>query len=301
MRIQDNPRVTVLMPVHGDGTFLAETINSVLQQTYRNFKLLIILDRPSSKCRDMVTSFAVRDSRIQAIDSPTSGISSALNEGLKQTADSYIARIDADDLMVNHRIDTQVRYLIKNPKIDLVGSQLQIFGTRIRESTSYPLSSPRISKALRIRNVIAHPSVMYRREVVVKSGGYNSEFNGAEDYDLWLRIDSGKNLKNLGECLTWYRVHDNQETSRNKNFQSLVDTKVRMAHLNNSNLSTAKKENRLTSISLLNEIMSELRICNKSTLLGISRKAVRVFLTEPRLAFTFTSCFIIPRLFKNAK
>jgi len=301
MRIQESPRVTVLMPVHGEGTFLSETINSVLEQTYRNIKFLIVLDRPSNNCRELVASFEARDSRIQVMDCPTPGISSALNLGLKQTADNFIARIDADDLMAGHRIERQVRYLIKHPRIDLVGSQLHIFGTSNRESTSYPLSSAKISKALRIRNVIAHPSVMYRREVVVNSGGYKSEFNGAEDYDLWLRIDSGKNLKNLGEYLTWYRVHDNQETSRNRDIQNSVDTKVRLVHLTNSNLSNTKIERKISSISLLNEIMGELKTCNRSSLSSISRKAVKVFLTEPGLAFTFTSCFIFPRLFKNAK
>jgi len=158
------------------------------------------------------------------------GISNALNTGLKMSAAEYIARIDADDLMDVDRLETQLRYLEHNQKKVLLGTQIRFIneeGKYLRES-QYETDSRKLIKLLKIRNQIAHPSSMYRRESIVNSGGYDSTFNGCEDYHLWLRLSSRENVANLKKTLVSYRQHEMQVTNRNREWSQILESLARI-------------------------------------------------------------------------
>ena len=226
--------LTVLMPVHGESPFLSRAVETVLAQSFEEFQFVIILDRPTPETKSLLIKFASEDPRINLIESAGTGISNALNSGLAATDADFIARIDADDEMHPDRLLKQLP-VIKQEDTVCVGSQVKVINEtgEYLYTTNYPTRSFAIKRALHIRNVIAHPSVMYRKDAVINAGGYRSQFNGAEDYDLWLRISKQGRIRNMTECFTNYRVNDFQITSRNRDIQVGLDAGVRRANFNN--------------------------------------------------------------------
>lgn len=288
--------ISVLMPVHGSGTYLETAIAGVLSQTYTNFEFLIIFDRPTPSCRSIVEKYQNIDSRIKTIDSFNPGISAALNLGLSESCYEYVARIDADDLMLPNRLKTQVEYLIKNPTLHCVGSQVSFIGEEISSSakTNYPEKPAEISKALRIRNVMAHPSVLYKKSKVLEAGSYREEYNGAEDYDLWLRLDNRKNLANIHDVLTMYRVHEDQETARNSKTQLALDDKVRVRNLQET---TSARE--LEVANIINATLFDLGTNEKKkSYTDLATIFLRILSLSPKISLNFLRYFVLPN-FRN--
>lgn len=209
------PEVSILMPVHGNAPFLKETIKSVEEQSLDNFEFIIILDRVGDATKTLLNEKAKLNHRIKIIRSKSPGISSALNFGLNHCESNYVARIDSDDLMHPQRLKLQKLYLDRHATIDCVGSQIIKINANSRTiGRSYlPEMPAEISDVLLFRNCIAHPSVMFRKSTVISIGGYRSEFDGCEDFDLWLRMDNGNNLKNMEIALTSYRIWPKQTTN----------------------------------------------------------------------------------------
>ena len=124
----------------------------------------------------------------------------------------YIARIDADDIAINTRIEKQLE-IIKNKNYDIVGSNIIYINESGNEigTQKYNEKDHDIRKVIYFKSPIAHPSVMYKKNVILKHSGY---LNGkvSEDYDLWIRLMRDKNIKfyNIQESLLLYRIHDNQ-------------------------------------------------------------------------------------------
>jgi O86/O127-antigen biosynthesis beta-1,3-galactosyltransferase len=228
-----NPDTTVLMPVHGLAPFLNEAIRSVLAQTRRELELLIVFDRPHQSAIDAVKEFQKVDHRIRSIHSTTPGISAALNLGISQSNTTLIARLDCDDVMEAERLEKQ-EFVMHDESIVCAGSQLGIMdsnGINIRY-THYPTGSTSIKASLRIRNVVAHPSVIFRKAAFELAGGYREQFNGSEDYDLWIRLSRIGRIVNIDQVLTKYRVHDNQASGKNKEIQIKLDADVRLINFN---------------------------------------------------------------------
>jgi len=209
------PEVSVLMPVHGHAPFLENAIESVENQTLLNFEFIIVLDRVGKDAKSLLKKKAKLNKKIKIISSKSPGISSALNAGLNHCKSPYVARLDSDDLMQPQRLKIQKLFLDNNGKIDCVGSQIiKINADDVAIGRSYlPEMPTEISNVLPFRNCIAHPSVMFRKNAVTRIGGYRTEFDGCEDYDLWLRIDKGNNLKNIEMILTSYRIWPKQSTT----------------------------------------------------------------------------------------
>lgn len=210
------PEVSILMPVHGNAPFLKETIKSVEEQSLVDFEFIIVLDRVADDTKTLLNEKAKLNHRIKMISSKSPGISSALNIGLNHCEGNYVARIDSDDLMHPQRLKLQKLYLDRHATIDCVGSQIIKINANSRTiGRSYlPEMPAEISDVLPFRNCIAHPSVMFRKSTIISIGGYRSEFDGCEDYDLWLRIDNGNNLKNMEIALTSYRIWPKQTTNK---------------------------------------------------------------------------------------
>lgn len=301
LKVANTPRVTVLMPVHGEAPYIRETIDSVLNQTYSNFIFLIVSDRASQACLELIYEMGKADSRIELLESDRPGISAALNLGLDVSDDTFFARIDCDDLMSDCRLATQVDFLQKNPHIDMVGSQVKYIGEVGANRTFYPKSPRRISQALRIRNVIAHPSVMYRRESILGVGGYDSSLNGSEDYDLWLRLDSGHNIQNLPLRLTSYRIHENQETKKNSSHQMQIDNYVREMDYSRRKVNLRHKKRLLRSATIMNEMINHAKKLDLLNILNLISESLKVLILTPSLSFIFFSSFVMPRLLKHVR
>ena len=224
-----NPMVSILIPVSGNPVYLSETIRSVLDQTYENIEVIIVLNNADSWVERYLQKTTNLDKRFQILKTTEKGISNALNLGLKRISHSLVCRLDSDDLMDPERVKKQVEFLSNNPDVGVVGSQIKRISKdgKFINTSKFPRNRNDIKNCLSIRNVMAHSSVMFRKELVEEAGGYQSQLNGAEDYDLWMRLRKKTEFVNLDESLTTYRIWISQATSKNR---FLTHQLVRLIH-----------------------------------------------------------------------
>lgn len=204
-----SPRVSVLLPVRDGERYLELAIQSVLEQQFEDFELIVIDDGSADNSLAITAGFG--DSRIRHTSHQApEGLAEALNTGLRLVRAPMVARIDADDLMLPERLTCQVQFLEHHPSIDVVGSQL----TLIDETGApggvmgFPESSD--AAALRLflgRNPVPHPGLLARTSALKSVGGYRPVQN-SHDFELFLRLATeGCQFYNLPEELTRYRVH----------------------------------------------------------------------------------------------
>jgi len=202
------PRVSVLMPVYNARRYLAESLESVLAQTFGDLELVAVDDGSSDGSSGILAEAARREPRLVVLRQANAGIVSALNAGLARCSGAYVARIDADDLAEPGRLATQVAHLDAHPGIFAVGSAARVIDPRGRGLglTRPPLEHSQIDAAhLRGESAIHHSAVMLRSDAVHRVGGYREGTCPAEDYDLWLRLGEVGRLANLPEALIQWR------------------------------------------------------------------------------------------------
>ncbi|MFM1957935.1 MAG: hypothetical protein RI929_298 [Actinomycetota bacterium] len=204
------PEVSVLLPIHGTSPYLGDAIASVLAQDFGDFELLIICDRASSETLTLAQGASHADARVKVLVSEVAGLPSALNAGLRASQGPFIARIDADDLMVSNRLSSQVRHMRRDAKLVCLGSQVCYVGEKTQRSSRLPIWNWQIRLHAKTSNPIAHPSLLMRREALVGIGGYNPEFILAQDYELLSRLTRLGKVRNSPQALTHYRVHQQQ-------------------------------------------------------------------------------------------
>ena len=206
------PRISVILPVYNASRYLAEAIDSVLSQTFRDFELLILDDGSTDDSTAIAQTAAVKDSRIIVTKGAHRGLVYWLNAGLDLAQGTLIARMDADDISLTNRFESQVRHLDDHPDCCVVGTQ----ALRI-DSAGLPIALWRVPE--RHEDIdsqhmfghsggIIHPTVMMRKATVMRAGGYREQFEAAEDFDLFLRLAEQGRLTNLSDALLRYRLHD---------------------------------------------------------------------------------------------
>jgi len=213
--------LSVLLPVYGEASFICEAIISTLDNIEIEDQLIIILDRTSDTTKAIIEDFASKDERIMVINSAKPGITNALNLGARNSSADFIARMDADDVVINGRFHAQKKFLESHPKYVLIGSNLQLIDSAGRNIgvKIYPSMHNSIKCVLPFYNPIAHPSVMIRRVSMLESGLYKIGTDGYEDFYLWQRLINFGKFKNSRKCFLKYRIHANQVSS-----QSIVST-----------------------------------------------------------------------------
>ena len=240
-RSSNNPIVTVLMPVYNGEKYLKETIESILNQTFRDFEFLIIDDGSKDQTEEIISSFI--DERIHFVkNSENLKIISTLNKGLSIAKGKYIARMDADDISSLNRLEKQVEFLNKNNSVGLVGSDYESFGT-INKSIHYPSSYEELKFSALFYNPFCHPSVMIRKEIIVKNNlSFNPDFLHVEDYKLWTELLIHTDCQNLPEVLISYRTHPNQISKVHEELQKLNVLKVQKDYLKNAGFNLSDEE-----------------------------------------------------------
>jgi len=211
--MQSEPFVSVILPVFNAEQTLEKAIESILNQTYTHFECLLINDGSTDSSIQVMEKYAKRDKRIRLIHIPKSGIVGSLNTGITQSKGSLVARMDADDISKSERLYLQVEFLTKNDNLGFCGTKVRFLGDS-RKSAGYKryvnwtnsiLTSEQINTGQFIESPFAHPSVMFRKELVNKFGGYRNG-NFSEDYELWLRwLEHGVQAGKVDEVLLdWY-------------------------------------------------------------------------------------------------
>jgi GT2 family glycosyltransferase len=210
------PKVTVVMPVYNGEKYLKEAIESILNQTFRDFEFIIIDGGSTDSSTSLLASYQQKDDRIRVSYQKNQRLVDSLNLGCQLAKGKYMARMDADDVSLPERLAKQVNYLETNPDIGVVGTWVEVIDDNDKPSSIWrlPTAPFMIRWSLIFGNVIVHSSVMMRRDVIAQLGFYRVEDLEAEDYDLWARASLATRVANVPEVLMRYRLWKGGGTSR---------------------------------------------------------------------------------------
>ncbi|MBA2611421.1 MAG: glycosyltransferase family 2 protein [Bacteroidetes bacterium] len=225
------PVVSVVMSVFNGAKYLHEAIESILSQTYTDLEFIIINDGSTDNSEEIIKSF--KDERIIYIPNKTNiGLIDSLNNGLKTARGKYIARMDADDISVNNRIELQLKEFNENPAAIVVGSDYYLLsGSRLKHIKNR--SNSDYQKAvLFFSPCFCHPTVMMKNIFREKNIFYNKEYVHAEDYKLWTELSLYGDFLSVKEPLLKYRSHVSQISSNNKQAQLEVSKRIRVEFCN---------------------------------------------------------------------
>ncbi|WP_104992095.1 glycosyltransferase family A protein [Deinococcus sp. NW-56] len=204
------PLVTVGLPVYNAETYVELALRSVLNQDYRNWELIVLDDGSTDRSLEIVR--AVQDSRIRVLaDGTNRGLSARLNETVQQARGEFYVRMDADDLMVPHRLSAQIEFLQKHPGCDVVGASAYIINgkgelTGIRSGN--PFSESGFLSVLQ-GGAFIHPTVT-GKTAWFRANPYDTTVERCEDIELWLRTADRSNFGQIEEPLLFYREEGNQ-------------------------------------------------------------------------------------------
>lgn len=220
------PKVTVLMPVYNVALYVAEAINSILNQTYKDFELLIINDGSIDNTRDEVLKFS--DTRIRFVENEKNiGLANTLNKGLELARGEYIARMDGDDISLPERLAKQVAILNSRREIDICGAGYRFFGNK-NYSAIYPEHHEDIKIGLLFGCCMIIP--LFRRQSILEADlKYNQKYFPAEDYRFWTECIHKLKMYNIPEVLFLYRMHATQ-VSEVMTDQLQISNMVRIAY-----------------------------------------------------------------------
>lgn len=213
--------ISVIICSKNSERYISKCIDSVLNQTYTDIEVLVIVNDSSDRTLDILKSYD--DERLRVFETNIGQLNYNLNFALDRCRGDVIARMDADDICSPFRFERQLPYL-KN--YDVVGSNLQLineFGESTGGQLLFPESNDKIRKKIFYRAVLAHPSIMMRKEVLMSVSGYmGGRF--AQDYDLWLRLmrDSRLRFYNIQESLLFYRVHQGQSKGNRASYADVA-------------------------------------------------------------------------------
>ena len=237
-----SPLVTVLMPVYNGEKYLKEAIESILNQTFRDFEFLIIDDGSADKSAEIIKSF--NDARIRLERNETNlGLIKTLNKRLGLAKGKYIARMDCDDISLPKRLSVQVNFMEKHPEIGVCGSWVKIIGLKQEFVNRYPQNHEEARAYLLFNTPLAHPSVIIRKDVMEKHElEYDENYKHAEDYELWSRIINYAKVSNIPKVLLHYRMHDASVSKKNSSEQTENSDKVRLGLIKNLGLAPTPVE-----------------------------------------------------------
>ncbi len=213
-------RVSVIMPIYNAERFLHEALDSVLSQTFKDFECILVNDASTDGSVRIIQAF--HDPRIVLLENDRNrGVTYSLNRALEIAQGKYIVRMDADDIMHTNRIAKQLEAMESDPEIAVLSAKIRFINAD-GEETGFWNHDQSATSAAEIRNLmpatncIAHPSVMMRREMILKFR-YSYKQKGAEDWDLWLRLlNAGYRIEKLDEVLLSYRVHHSSVSAKDK-------------------------------------------------------------------------------------
>jgi len=230
--MSDNlPVVSVVLAARNEETRIGRAIESILLQTLDAWELIVVDDGSRDKTGSVARSFT--DPRVHVVTTPARGLAPALNSGIARARGPFVARQDADDLSLPHRLERQVAFLEERPDVAVVGSrwrELGPHGRPVRPRTRFVAG--RVNDVLPSFNPLMHAAVVFRKAVFERIGGYDETLRFAQDYDLWFRLaHAGETLWNLPDLLAVRTMTGANVAARHERAQVLVELRVRRRDL----------------------------------------------------------------------
>jgi len=220
--------ISIICTVKNGESTIRETLESIINQTYSDWELIIVDDGSIDNTVSIINEFTVRDKRIKSIVTKGVGRSKALNIAIENSAGSHIANVDIDDPIHPRRLELQLKYFEDHEQVDLLCTDIEILIGR--ESPTWG-DLPYIQQEFKLlnnllpyKNPISHSSVMFKEEVVKELQGYSEELKALVDYDLWIKAASaGFTIAHIPIKLSSKRIHDKQSFENKKRLQYLVN------------------------------------------------------------------------------
>lgn len=277
------PLVSIIMAAYNADRYIAESIESILSQTYSNWELIIVDDASSDKTVEIANEYAKYDPRIKLIcQDKNSGPAIARNQAIEKSLGKYVAILDSDDISLPSRIEEQVMFLEEHCNFGIIGSWTSVIDERGKENGfvwGNTLPTEKIPSMLLFKNYFTNSATMIRK-VAIPMGGYRAEFIPSEDYDLWVRIIKKWSGYNLQKVLTKYRVHQNGiSQKRQPALKKAVDQifEIQLANIdiipNNEEIELHKMRSNLENPSIENYLDKKhqwmQKIRNANTRIGI--------------------------------
>lgn len=204
-----NPLVSVVIPVHNGEKYIKESLDSCLEQTYGDIEIIIVDDKSEDNTLDILREYEAKNNKVKVLAiEKQNGLGNVLNIGIRSSGGKYIARMDADDIMIPDRIEKQVEYLENNPNCVAVGGQIDI----INENSDtighrrYMLEDKDLKRNRFLFQPFAHPAVTLRRVTLEEIGLYPENMWKVEDVKLFLILSTKGEFANLPDTVLKYRM-----------------------------------------------------------------------------------------------
>lgn len=203
-----NPLLSVIIPTYNSSKFIDNTIQSILNQTYKNFELLILDDCSQDDTIQKIQNY--KDKRIRILKNDINkGYIFSLNKLISISKGEFIVRNDHDDISIENRFEIQLEEFKKNKDLFICGGQIETIGL-IQKKISYPLKRYDLISFMFFNNPIHHPTVMIKSCMIDKKENfYNENFCPSEDYYKWTKIIPDNKIVNSRKKLLYYRSHSN--------------------------------------------------------------------------------------------
>lgn len=224
--------ISVIMSVYNEKSIYVEkSIDSILNQTYNDLEMVIVLDSPDNETLlSILIEYTHKDARVKLlINDRNIGLAMSLNRAIEVAQGEYLARMDADDISKPERLERELEYLIKNELdvVSCVADKIDENGNVWGEIKPFNNRSEVIKDLLEIQNVIIHPTVLMRTDIIKSVGGYRN-FPSCQDYDLWLRLVTNNNkIGIINENLFQFRKHRESVTATRRYNQVLNEKYIR--------------------------------------------------------------------------
>jgi len=225
------PLVSVVMPAYNAEKYISEAIESVLNQTFKDFEFIIIDDASTDRSFEIIKKYESLDSRISVLSNPENlNVARSRNRGISISKGKYVANMDADDISKPTRINDQVNYLELNQDVDIcIGNIGVIDGEgRFQYTRIYPLTDSALKSKVFRYNPFPNPTIFCRKYVYEKIGGYDSSFILNEDFDFWLRAGTQFKFGNCGKIVLDYRVVEGSASHKKLRLTERLTFKLRL-------------------------------------------------------------------------
>jgi glycosyltransferase involved in cell wall biosynthesis len=203
---KSNPLVSVVIPVHNGEKYIKESIDSCLEQTYKNIEVIVVDDKSEDRTLEILKGYGDRITVLPI--EKQNGLGNVINIGIRKAQGKYIARMDADDIMYPTRIEKQVEYLESNPNCVAIGGQIDIIdeNSNITGHREYAIKDRDIKKNRFLFQPFAHPAVTLRKATVEEIGLYPEDMWKVEDVKFFLILSTKGEFHNLGDTVLKYRM-----------------------------------------------------------------------------------------------
>ena len=221
------PKISLIMSVYNGEDYLRDAIESVLNQTFKDFELIVINDCSTDKTYEILKRFTELDERVKVHTNEVNlRLPSSLNKAISYAQGKYIARMDADDICLAERLEKQYNFMENNPSVALSSCRFMTLKNGVISSGGCGGKSDNesIKALLLVTNPILHPGIIAKADAI-RSLGYDKNFTCTEDMELWTRfVMAGYDIEIIPEYLMIYRLHDKQitETTLEKQHKEVI-------------------------------------------------------------------------------